>query len=342
MKTFTIGIPSYNRPKQLERLLNSIQLNSKVNFEVLIIDDCSPKQKEISKCVSDAKHLKQVIKYIPLKKNIGYDENLLQLINNATGDYLIFVLDDDVINSQYLEKTIFFISKSKAKLGITAYQFADSRNIARVLGNSNFSKLISKKDYVNCIYNCVFTSGIIVSPQYIKSLNISKMKGMIYSQVLWSVLTASSQGVAYIKYPLVTIFADGPYGWGTNSAEPKNKFLADRKNLLSPIYYHKAFFKTIDKLQRKIEFKFFSRFLFEYSIRSYQLFERANRINGRIGVIEFLKAFLKEEFPLGVYYIFIFINFLVILLLGNILEIYSKKFFSKTPSQIYRLIRGTD
>ena len=246
MKTFSICIPSYNRPKQLERLLSSIQLNSKLKFEVLIIDDCSPKQKEISKCVLEAQHLKQVIKYIPLKKNIGYDENALKLINNAKGDYLIFVADDDVINSQYLERTIFFMSKSNAKLGVTAYQLAESKNIGRVFGNSTFSKLISKKDFVKCIYNCVFLSGIIVSRKYIKSLNISNMKGMIYSQVLWSVLIASSQGIAYIKYPLVTIFADGPVGWGTNSGEPENKFLADRKNLLSPIYYHKAFFKTID------------------------------------------------------------------------------------------------
>ena len=41
---------------------------------------------------------------------------------------------------------------------------------------------------------------------------------MIYSQVSSSTLIASKFGIAYIKYPLVTIFADGEVGWGKNLA----------------------------------------------------------------------------------------------------------------------------
>ena len=65
MKIFTICIPSYNRPA-IRRLLSSIHY-SKVKFEVLLLMIVLQKKGNIKMCL-DAQHLKQVIKYIPLKK----------------------------------------------------------------------------------------------------------------------------------------------------------------------------------------------------------------------------------------------------------------------------------
>jgi len=170
MQSLTICIPSYNRPKQLKRLLNSIRLSSLIKIDVLIIDDCSPKQMEISKCVLEANHLKNAITYFPLKKNVGFDENALNLINKATGDFLLFVTDDDIVNSEYIEKTIFLLTKLNAKVGVTAYKTSECKKINRVYKSTYVPKLKKQKDFVKCIYNCILLSGIIVSRESIKKL----------------------------------------------------------------------------------------------------------------------------------------------------------------------------
>ncbi len=342
MTKLTICIPSYNRPVQLRRLLNSIEINNSFTCQILIIDDCSPKQREITACIEEFKELSQFITYIPLKQNVGFDENALNLINHAEGEFLLFVTDDDIINSEYLEKTISYISNSNAKLAVTAYTSSNSNNINRVFKSSFDSILCSSKDYVKCIYNCILLSGIIISRSEILKLNIKEVKGMIYSQVFWSSLIASKHGIAYIKYPLITIFADGEVGWGKNSGEPSNEFLADRKNIFSPIFYHKALFKTILRTQENVKLKFFQRFIYEYSIRSYQLFIRAYVIGKRKGVYLFFKSFLNEKFPLKQNYIFIFIYFFIILIFGRFIERFSKILFSKSPAQIFKKIKGVD
>ena len=183
MKKLTICIPSYNRPLQLRRLLNSIKLNNSFSCQILIIDDCSPKQKEITDCVEKFKEIFKFITYIPLSKNVGFDENALNLIKHAEGEFLLFVGDDDVINSEYLEKTISYISNTNAKLAVTAYKSSNSESIYRVFKSSQNSKLFNSKDYVKCIYNCILLSGIIISRNEILKLSIKEVKGMIYSQV---------------------------------------------------------------------------------------------------------------------------------------------------------------
>ena len=341
MVILTIAIPSYNRPNELLRTLNSIKIKNDGLIEVLIIDDCSPLQNEITRVISKVNHLKTIIKYIPLKNNIGFDENALNLVQNASGKYILFLTDDDIVNSEYLENLVYYLSITKSKLIVTAYKTSNSE-ICRVFKRSYQTKLISPKDYVKCIYNCILFSGIIVSRECFLELNISGVKGMIYSQVFWSILLASKYGVSYIKEPVITTIGDGALGWGTNQSEPENLLLADRSNLFSPIAYHRALLKTVQRAQELVKVKFYYRFLYEYSLRSYQLFIRAYKIKKRAGLYLFFRAFMREKLPLNKNYFFIYIYFITLFISGNSIEIFTKLFFSKSPAQLFKRIKNLD
>ena len=80
-KLFSICIPSYNRPAEIRRLLNSIDTTHVDEVEIVICEDKSPKREEIRKQVLDFKSKTQYeVNYIENEENCGYDKNLRNLI----------------------------------------------------------------------------------------------------------------------------------------------------------------------------------------------------------------------------------------------------------------------
>lgn len=94
----TISIPTYNRSNYLGDTLQ--QLHSELaNFnpgevEVIVSDNASPDNTE--KIVSDAIKSGLVIRYIRNSENIGSDANIAQCFNQANGNYVLILGDDDL------------------------------------------------------------------------------------------------------------------------------------------------------------------------------------------------------------------------------------------------------
>lgn len=99
---FSIVIPNYNSEKWIEKCINSVLNQSYKNFELIIVDDVSTDNSvEIIKSYNDPR-----IKLIELKekrynggtRNVG--------VENATGDYLLFLDCDDWFYSRDCLKEI--------------------------------------------------------------------------------------------------------------------------------------------------------------------------------------------------------------------------------------------
>ncbi len=95
----TIAIPTYNRGGSFLRDALSCALNqSYKNIEILVADNCSPDNtEEIMRGISDPR-----LRYIRHKKNIGANNNFNYCINEARGDYLLLLLDDDLIDDDFI------------------------------------------------------------------------------------------------------------------------------------------------------------------------------------------------------------------------------------------------
>jgi abequosyltransferase len=111
----SICIPSYNRPNEINRLLNSIDCNT-LDIEVVICDDKSPKRDEIKSTVDSFKRFSAYsVKYFENSSNKGFDGNLRRLINYAKGEYILFMGDDDEFVPSELDKFIYFIKQNRDK-----------------------------------------------------------------------------------------------------------------------------------------------------------------------------------------------------------------------------------
>ena len=93
---FSLIIPVYNRPSEIDELLNSISKQKRdIEFEVIIVDDGSKRTSE--RVVKDYQTFLD-IKYI-YKENTGPGDSRNKGAEIANGEYLLF-LDSDCILSE--------------------------------------------------------------------------------------------------------------------------------------------------------------------------------------------------------------------------------------------------
>ena len=93
---FSILIPSYNRPTELKRCIQSVLQSAFTDFEIIISDDNSPRQAEIEDVVLSLGSASKVRFYKQLI-NLKEPGNKNFLVNQATGYFNIVLGDDDTL-----------------------------------------------------------------------------------------------------------------------------------------------------------------------------------------------------------------------------------------------------
>jgi glycosyltransferase involved in cell wall biosynthesis len=106
---FSIGIPAY-KGKFLKTCIESILNQTYSNWELIIIDDCSPDPiKQIVDGFIDSR-----IWYYKNELNIGAENvvfNWNKCLEKATGDFFVLMGDDDRMEANYLEEFIKLIKR---------------------------------------------------------------------------------------------------------------------------------------------------------------------------------------------------------------------------------------
>tara|TARA_B100001250_G_scaffold360657_1_gene338275 strand:+ start:19827 stop:20867 length:1041 start_codon:yes stop_codon:yes gene_type:complete len=93
---FTIGICSFKRPQYLSQSINSVLSNTYQNFNIIISDDCSPNLEEIKSALEPFENHEK-IQIFYQEKNLSWSNNRNFIKNQAKGDYLIIIGDDDLL-----------------------------------------------------------------------------------------------------------------------------------------------------------------------------------------------------------------------------------------------------
>lgn len=106
----SICIPTYNRSKELLRLLGEIQIEidqlGTANIVDVIVRDNSENNETERKLVVAEFAGKPWLDYKKNASNIGFDNNILNLFCEAKGDYVWLVGDDDIIFKGSIVKVI--------------------------------------------------------------------------------------------------------------------------------------------------------------------------------------------------------------------------------------------
>lgn len=120
----SVCIPAYNRSAVLPALLESVLTQDFDEFEVVINEDGSPERQLIREVVERyAAQYPDRIRYFENESNLGYDANLRSLIERASGEYCLFMGNDDLMCPGAL-KTISDTISRHPKVGVFLRSFA--------------------------------------------------------------------------------------------------------------------------------------------------------------------------------------------------------------------------
>lgn len=138
----TVIIPVYNAEKDINRCLESIVNQDYKNIEVLLINDGSH-----DNSLNILKEYEKNYKYIKVidQKNIGVARTRNNAVKIAKGKYIMFVDNDDYIDSNYISTYINEIEKEDYDIVIGGYiRITEDKKILKKeqLSNEPFSKFV--------------------------------------------------------------------------------------------------------------------------------------------------------------------------------------------------------
>ena len=147
----SVIVPIYKVEKYLDECVQSLVNQTYTNLEIVLLDDGSvDKTYNIAKTFAETdKRIKLLTK--PNEKNLSKTRNYL--LENYTGDYVVWVDSDDVLHKKYVEKLYKAITSTNADLGIVGFNLMFANVPLFRLIKSNIKVFENEEIYSNIILN---------------------------------------------------------------------------------------------------------------------------------------------------------------------------------------------
>lgn len=173
----SIITPMYKGAAFVGETIRSVITQSYDNWEMIIVDDCSPDNgagiTEVKKYTSDSR-----IKLIESKENRGSSGARNIALKEAKGRYIAFLDSDDIWHSDFLEKQIMFMKNHEAPLVFSSYRRIDENTKEELLRPFIVPKKVS---YRSLLKTCpIFPSTAIYdttkTPKIFFNENLGSMR----------------------------------------------------------------------------------------------------------------------------------------------------------------------
>lgn len=201
----SICIPQYNRIDYLIKNLQIISRQTYSDIEVVISDDNSSDGTE-----AKIENLKDSFKF-PLvykrnEKNLGFDRNLRQSLELASGEYLLVLGNDDSLTYQdSIERLVQFLEGNQhPDIGFCNY--VEEKDQESIIKRAALTKVFpgNPETAIKYYKSFSFVAGIIFKRETFKSVNTEKFDGSIYAQVYLAMKAILSGKTFFTIYdPLV-------------------------------------------------------------------------------------------------------------------------------------------
>lgn len=162
---FSVIVPVYNTEKHLKNCINSVLNQTYNNFEIYIIDDGSSDGSS-NICDHFSEKDKRVKVIHTSNKGVSNARNLG--IQNASGDYIMFLDSDDWIESNALEIYYNLICDYNAKMVVSKSYYRDENNIMQtdfdgptVISKESVLKKLVHLNLATSVCMCVYSKDII-------------------------------------------------------------------------------------------------------------------------------------------------------------------------------------
>jgi len=148
----SIVTPSFKSENYLGATIESVLSQSFSDWEMLIVDDCSPDNSNHLVEEYAAKDVR--VKLLRLDENSGPAVARNTAIQAAQGRYIAFLDSDDLWFPDKLEKQLAFMKKNDVAFSYTAYEKIDENGL--VVGKVNIPAKVSYRDLLKvCSVGCL-------------------------------------------------------------------------------------------------------------------------------------------------------------------------------------------
>jgi glycosyltransferase involved in cell wall biosynthesis len=181
--------------------IDSVLRQTESDWEMVIVDDCSPDNGEGVAVVKTYSERDPRIKIIQSPKNRGSSGARNLAMENAAGRYYAFLDSDDIWDDDYLEKMRKHIDENKDEtvaIYFCGYRRKDSDCQKELLPPY---KSVGKKDFKRMLLNCpIFPSAAILDTQKLKEkVRFSEeLRNLRDDYVFW--LNIMKQGLTAVGY----------------------------------------------------------------------------------------------------------------------------------------------
>ena len=254
-KLISICIPTYNRPQQLKRMLESIDTTKYEDIDIVISENCSPKQAETREVVEEYKKTHPYeVHYFENERNLGYDKNIRAAVARATGKFCVFFSDDDMAMNGTLDDYIEFVRRNqdvgyvlRSYRGYNAQQteWQDFRYYATdrffPAGRDTAIELFNKS---------VFLSGFTIRQEYAKQYVTDALDGSLLYQMYLLLQVCRRYPSAYSRILVSKSVADENeihyFGTGDGEEGYKDSAAMTGENTLNFIRWYVKFFNFVE------------------------------------------------------------------------------------------------
>lgn len=123
----SIVVPVYQAEKYILQTIEMVQKQSYQNWELILVEDCSPDKTRELLHEFEKECRDQRVKIIYKEMNEGAAKARNTGISKITGQYLAFLDADDIWLAEKLEKELNFMLEKSAAFVFTAYEFGDEK-----------------------------------------------------------------------------------------------------------------------------------------------------------------------------------------------------------------------
>lgn len=250
----SICIPSYNRPNELIRLLESVDISEKNKVEIVICEDHAPKREEVRKAVTAFSGKSEyTVRYVENAVNLGYDRNLKECIKQANGTWIMYMGDDDMFVPHAMDEYIHFLEEHE-ELGyiLRSYQALHSDGTTEYFKYYENTQFFEPgfSTYVELFRKSVFISGFAFKKEPAMKNLTDRFDGSLLYQLYILAEICMEYPAAYYGHP-ITQSIDGGVPYFGNSETEKALYTPGTITVANSVNFIKNFFKITEFMDQK-------------------------------------------------------------------------------------------
>jgi len=249
----SVCIPSYNRAGVLPALLDSILTQGFDDFDIVIAEDASPERLAIAATAAEYhQRYSDKVKYHENAQTLGYDGNLRRLVELATGDYVLFMGNDDLLAPGALAAVAAAV-RERQDVGVVLRSYSsfvsDPTQAVQIFRYFSEDRVFppGPDTMVTFFRRCVFISGMVFKRSSAAALDTAKFDGtLLYQQHLAGHILARESGV-YLNRILSYHRLGGVPDFGVSAAE-KGLFVPKQQTPESSVHFMRGMLAIANSL----------------------------------------------------------------------------------------------